>query len=454
MGKEVTAIFDIGKTNKKFFLFDQEFNELKREYIRFDEIPDDDGFLSEDLQSLVSWVKRMYDDAKNDPMFEVTDLNVSTYGASMVHLDESYNLATPFYNYLKPFPEELANQFLDIQGGKENFELTTSSPYLGFLNSGLQLYYLKHNKPELFSKVRRSVHLPQYISSLFTGKLVSDYTSLGCHTGLWESENSRYAPWVQKEDFDELMCPIVPTHRTYIVDGVRVGVGIHDSSSAIIPYINSTDDPFVLISTGTWSISMNLFSQSALTKSELEADCLNFMGTSGLSVKAARLLLGKHLSEQARVLADHFGVDYQLYKKAVWKPGFVSKRKEPGKLLFDHSLIAPERFGFSSTLNPDFSQFDDYYDALIHLFDELTDLQIASLHLAISKSGIKRIYVDGGIGSGEVFIQFLANKLPDYQVFTSNLSLGSALGAALVIAAAKPNTQFSQQNFKLVFPQV
>ena len=39
----VTAIFDIGKTNKKFFLFDDDLKEVHQEYQQFDLIEDDDG---------------------------------------------------------------------------------------------------------------------------------------------------------------------------------------------------------------------------------------------------------------------------------------------------------------------------------------------------------------------------------------------------------------------------
>ena len=36
----VTAVFDIGKTNKKFFLFDENLSEVYHSYTRLDPIPD------------------------------------------------------------------------------------------------------------------------------------------------------------------------------------------------------------------------------------------------------------------------------------------------------------------------------------------------------------------------------------------------------------------------------
>ncbi len=433
MGKKVSAIFDIGKTNKKFFLFDEDFNEVHREYVRFDEIPDDMGFLSEDLPELVNWMKSIYQQTLENPEFEVESLNFSTYGASLVHLDEEGNVATPFYNYLKPFPEELEKQFLEEHGGQEQFELETSSPFMGMLNSGLQLYYLKYQKPELFSKIKRSVHFPQYLSSLFTGEYVTDFTSLGCHTGLWDMSEGKYAEWVEKEGLTALMCPLVSTKTHYEVDGVRIGTGIHDSSSALIPYLYTNDSPFALVSTGTWSICINLYNNKSLTGTELSADCLNFLSIEGKGVKASRLFLGKHLSNVAKILSDHFEVDYQSYKSLGAAKNFVSKRKSGDQLLFDHRLIQPERFGFQNCDEPDYSLFDGYEDALYHFFDEITDIQIKSLSLAVGDSEVKNIYVDGGFSSSEVFIQFLADKLPRHNIFSSSFSLGSALGAAIVV---------------------
>ena len=436
MVQNVTVVFDIGKTNKKFFVFDEAFNELEREYIRFEEIPDDDGFAGEDLDKLVAWIFASFDKLLANDKYRIVNLNFSTYGASLVHLDQAGNRVTPFYNYLKPLPAEVEASFLSVME-REHFELQTASPFMGMLNSGLQLYYLKQNKPELFSKVRHSLHLPQYLSYLFTGKHVTDYTSLGCHTGLWDFQSQVYAQWVADAGLEPLLAPVVSSTQAYSIErrgqDIRVGVGVHDSSSALVPYINATDEPFVLISTGTWSICMNFFNEEPLTRAELAADCLNFMSIKGSSIKASRLFLGKHLSEQARILSEYYGVEYESYKYLKWKSGFVSRRPSREVLLFNHELLRPERFGYVNPARVDYSFFESYEDALWHFFDELTDLQLASLRLAIGSSDVKKIYIDGGFSSSEVFVQMMANKLPDYEVSSTSFALGTALGAALLV---------------------
>ena len=109
----VTAIFDIGKTNKKFFLFDDGLTEVHQEYQQFDLIEDDGGEPCEDLEALSRWMKSTVKRVLKSPDYKLQGLNFSAYGASMVHLDSVGNPGTPFYNYLNPFPQNLQQQFSD-----------------------------------------------------------------------------------------------------------------------------------------------------------------------------------------------------------------------------------------------------------------------------------------------------------------------------------------------------
>ena len=454
MSQPVTLVFDIGKTNKKLFLFDQDLCEISHEYTRFEEVPDEDGFMSEDLPALVKWIKTSAEKVLTNPAYEVKAINFSTYGASMVHLDKKGEPLTTFINYLKPFPEELLKEFFARYGPEERFAIETASPPMGMLNSGLQLYYLKYHKPDVFRRLHRSLHFPQYLSYLFTGTATTDYTSVGCHTGLWNYGKGSYAGWLKEEGLLQYLTPPEPAATVYPakLSGINInfGIGVHDSSSALVPYLNATDDPFVLISTGTWSICMNPFNNQALTNHELNADCLHFLSASGQQVKASRLFLGKHLSNQARLLSQFFQVEYQTYKSIPWRGEMLqSKRKSNKQLLFDHGLLIPQRFGFSSNPAQDLSIFDSYEDAYYHLIDELTDLQIASLKLAVGTSGIKRIFVDGGFSSNEVFVGMLANKLTGYKIYSSSFALGTALGAALLVNYRGMTKKYLKKNYNI-----
>ena len=53
----VIAIFDVGKTNKKLLLFDEQYRLVYEESKQLEETTDEDGFACEDVLLLTHWVK-------------------------------------------------------------------------------------------------------------------------------------------------------------------------------------------------------------------------------------------------------------------------------------------------------------------------------------------------------------------------------------------------------------
>ena len=101
MKKNVIAIFDIGKTNKKLFLFNQQYEIVWEKSAQFDETTDEDGDPCEDVEKLSNWVKSSWQEVQNLPDFELKAVNFSGYGASFVSINSKVKPATPLYNYLK-----------------------------------------------------------------------------------------------------------------------------------------------------------------------------------------------------------------------------------------------------------------------------------------------------------------------------------------------------------------
>src|SRR5690606_28499950 len=101
------AVFDIGKTNKKLLLFDEQYNVIHSLSRQFDEITDEDDFPTENLEELSKWVLSTWKELEDNRRFDIKALNFTTYGASFVHLDRQGKPVGALYNYLKPFPEEL-----------------------------------------------------------------------------------------------------------------------------------------------------------------------------------------------------------------------------------------------------------------------------------------------------------------------------------------------------------
>lgn len=407
MSIPVIAIFDIGKTNKKVFLFDENYKIRFEKSIELPEIKDEDGFPCEDIHALTNWVKDTFKELLTLPEFTIKAVNISAHGASFVHLDENHQPVAPLYNYLKPFPEALKKTFYDTYGGEDEFARITASPVLGHLNSGMQLYWLKHERPEVFHHIKYSLHLPEYISYLFTGQTISGITSIGCHTNLWDFTRNAYHPWVAKEGVLDKLMAINPSDKTITSTSgnhsFKAGIGLHDSSSALIPYLQYFKEPFVLLSTGTWSISLNPFNNAELTADELKQDCLCYLSYKGYPVKASRLFAGHIHHEEVKKISEQFHKDEKYYQQV----RFNSKLKSQKSI----------------------STFEDAYHQLMY---DLIQKQKESTDLIMQKN-IKNIFVDGGFSKNTIFMNMLAEAYPACRVFSADLHEASSLGAALAI---------------------
>lgn len=434
----VTAVFDIGRTNKKFFLFDEDLTEVHSSYIRLDSIPDEDDYPSEPLAPLEVWMLDTFKEALQKPEYQIKRLNFSCHGASFVHTDEQGMPATPLYDYLKPFPKDLLSKFYEENGGKMNFCRATSSPPLAMLNSGLQLYFIKYAKPELFKNIANSFHFPQYLSFLFTGEKVSDYTSIGCHTGLWDYEANDYHEWVDREGIRKLLPPIVPGNTLLKtkpeLGNIPCGIGVHDSSAALLPYIKQEREPFALLSTGTWAICINPFNKTKLTKKELKRDCLQFLSIKGEPIKISRLFIGEEHKYQVEKLYEHFQMPMGTYKKLKFNTTLFDKVKDfKGKLIHFHYL-KPEDYDLEQANENDWSRFPEFNEAYYTFIHELTDLQTAAIKLVVDNAPVGKLYIDGGFNANDIFVEMLRKKLPEVTIIPSDFPNGSALGAAMLVS--------------------
>jgi L-fuculokinase len=428
----VIAVFDIGKTNKKLFLFDEDYNVVHQQSQQLQETRDEDGFPCEDIHLLTRWVKDSFSALRNQTNFEIKAVSVSAYGASLVHLDNQHNVIGHLTNYLKPYPEELLQTFLSENNTDNDLLAQVASPLLGNLNSGLQLYRLKYEKPSFYNQIKYSLHLPQYISSLLHRKLHSEFTSLGCHTMLWDFEKNNYHSWVLKENIDLKFPETIHASRVELIGGnhrIKVGVGLHDSSSALIPYMKSIKDPFVLISTGTWCISLNPFNHKPLTKEELESDCLQYLSYEGKPVKASRIFAGHEHDLMIKKLADRFNVDPDYHVALVFDRK-LSTTLTNGNSPFQSNIKGLQHSGFD---NRDVSQFHSFEEAYHQLVYDIVQLQILSTGLVLNGTKTDTVFVDGGFSNNPIYMNLLSANLPGCKIYSTSMSQTSALGAALAI---------------------
>lgn len=431
MAVPAVAIFDIGKTNKKLFLFDELYKIVLEKSVHLAETVDEDDDPCEDLDSLQDFVRDGLRDALENKNFKIRAVNCSAYGASFVYIDQWGKTVGCLTNYLKPYPERLRTQFYDTYGGEKPFSFQTASPVLGSLNSGMQLYRVKHEKPDLFDRIRYALHLPQYISYLISGKPFSEITSIGCHTNLWDFQNMEYHRWVKREGLLDKFPDIAPSDMVVQPPSLkyRIGIGLHDSSAALIPYLVSFTDPFVLISTGTWAISLNPFNTAPLTKLELECDCLCYLQYKGTPVKASRLFAGHFHDEQVSRIAAHYHTAKDRYFKLAFDPAVLNKLDTSFNPGADPRSVL-ERLPFASR---DLSAFGSDIEAYHQLMFDLVVQQYTSTKLIIRGTSVTKLFVDGGFSNNAVFMNLLASFFHEMEVYASSVPQATAIGAALAI---------------------
>jgi sugar (pentulose or hexulose) kinase len=405
----VIAIFDIGKTNKKLFLFGETYQILWKKSSHLPETQDEDGDPCEDLNALCHWVQEAWAEVLALPAYQIRAVNFSAYGASFVYVDAEGQPIAPLYNYLKPFPADLLEQFYQEYGLASDLARETASPTLGHLNSGLGLWRIQQQQPKLYQRIKYALHLPQYLSFLLGAPACTDLTSVGCHTMLWDFEKNDYHRWVIESGIVEKFAPLKAGNEAWRNEAdIKIGTGLHDSSAALIPYLACFSEPFALISTGTWSISLNPFNDSPLTADELEQDCLCYLQYLGTPVKAARFFMGYEHDRACEALCLKYGAAPDAYQQVTYDPAYLQA--------------------------PAF----DFAGAYHHLMRDLLVHQQKSTALVLAGSKVKKLYVDGGFGKNPVCMSLLAADFPDLEVYAASVAQATALGAALALVEEVP----------------
>jgi L-fuculokinase len=446
MKKQVCVIFDIGKTNKKYFIFDQNYQILEEFSTQFEEISDGDGYHGDDLKALTNWMKTTMSSILKAAKYEVKAVNFSAYGASFVHLGADGEPLTPLYNYLKSLPYDLRQTFFKDKVSVEQFCTETASPDLGMLNSGLQLFWLKNTKPEIFQKLNQSLHLPQYCSYIFSRKTFADKTSIGCHTALWDFKKDAYHQWVLDEKLDQKQAQIADTSHfeesIFESKNIRIGVGIHDSSAALVPYLQTLTEPFILLSTGTWCVCMNPFNEEVLTQDELAQDSLCYLNYEGKPVKAARLFSGNEHERQTKHLAEYFDKNVEYYKTVQFDGAIIrSLRTRLKQAIPDFTTVG--LLTDCPFVERNLNQFKNYEEAYHQFIQDLIAQQVASLKLIFGKKTPKNIFVEGGFAQNTIYMNLLSESFTGIKVQQTKLGQASAIGAALVIKEAWGGADFT-----------
>ncbi len=246
----------------------------------------------------------------------------------------------------------------------------------------------------------------------------------------------RYHAWLEDEQLSlPQPRPVTDTFKVSFKGNIiDTGIGIHDSSSSLVPYMRVSGEPFILVSTGTWCISMNPFNHEPLTGDQLKQDCLCYMSIERQMVKSSRFFLGRIHDLNVERLETYYGADRHSFRKLAPDPRELQSLRAGGKTV-RHFFREGVPEGLTD-LDADLSVFSSFREAYARFICDLTTLAVQSVGLVIARDDMTKIlFITGGFARNPFFTGLMALAFPGKKVYTSEIANATSLGAAQVISA-------------------
>ncbi|MFN2336335.1 MAG: hypothetical protein ABR560_05145 [Bacteroidales bacterium] len=239
--------------------------------------------------------------------------------------------------------------------------------------------------------------------------------------------------WKGSEDEGTLQDLTRPEVFEINIEGhtILTGYGVRNTSASMIPYLEGTEKPFILVSTGAWCTFMNPFNTEPLTQEESGNENISLVNIEDMAVKTSRALLGEIHDLNVARLDDRFGVTGELYKTIKIKTRKITKllASKHGRIFFRHGI--PEGYVDNDA---NLSHFLTYADAYHQMICDLTDHVMESYRFIIpADDQTEIVYITGGFARNDTFVRILAARMPDKRVFASAVENATALGAAMKI---------------------
>jgi sugar (pentulose or hexulose) kinase len=301
---EAVAVFDVGKSNVRLSAVNDlgvALATLERPNV-VDSSPPYPHF---DADALYAWLIEGLATLARD--FQIHTVVPVTHGACAALLDDD-GLVLPIMDYEFRGVSEVDPDYDTIA---RDFPRTASSKLPAGLNLGRQLFWQQRQFPREFSRAT-IVPYPQYWAARLSGVRAWEPTSLGCHTDLWEpargdfSRSGKMMGWDSRfgrraSAWTSLGAPLPEVATaTGLSHDCQILAGIHDSNASYLAHRATREQPFCVVSTGTWIVVMAHGSPLEVLREE--TDMLANVDAFGNAVHTARFMGGR---EYATICGDN-----------------------------------------------------------------------------------------------------------------------------------------------------
>jgi L-fuculokinase len=457
------AVLDVGKTNQKVLIYDNSLKVIDSTYQTFQDY-EVDGIQCEDVTNIATWFQETLKIMAQRHV--IGAISITSHGGACVCLDDRGNIILPVVSYTVDPGEEFHRKFLQTCGDAHALQRQTATPdypALGCLGKGI--YFAQEHFRKEFEKTCSILNLPQYFGYVLTGEKAVEHTYLGCTTFLWNFDAMEWSPVVDAlgirdklpsriaRPWDVLgtLHPAVAL-KTGLDKDVLVTVGIHDSNSALLPYlITMKGRPFVLNSTGTFCVEMHPAEKVSFSDEEMGKYVFYNLDAFSKPVKTALFLGGMEFDIYTGILAGIHGSrpfpsfsedlyrDILAEKKLFIIPGGVT-----GGGMFPDSearIIENETvYTFDEVITglkqPVF--FKDFERAYAVL-----NISIAiETQVAMERVGLVEgmgVFIEGGFRKNDSYGSLLSAMNPQSKLFLTNLDEATSFGAAILGKCALEN---------------
>ena len=419
--EQALAVFDLGKTNAKLLgfgdrsgkpLFDE--RTVQRTILA-------DGLRVLEHEPLFDWLNAAL--ARVSERYRLSGLMVSTHGCTFA-LTAGDQLAAPILDYEQPVPPDIDRQF----AAEAPLFAESFSPNLpGGLNVAGHIYLREQLTPDLFENADAILNYPQFWNWLFTGAKVSEISSIGCHSHLWNPRADTFSSLVERRGWR----PKFPPFRRAgeILGETRIGAqsvpvhnGVHDSNAALYYYRSLGYSDITLVSTGTWVI---VFNQACpLDALDSSRDTLANVTVDRSPIATARFMGGREyevIAAGSRATASHATLQQAIDSGQFALPSFAPGGPFPSRT---GALRGPAPAG------------DEERAAIATLYVALMmDVVLEQLR------STNRIVVDGGLARNRALLGILAALRSGQSVSHNVAAEGTAMGAAALALEAHGKRQ-------------
>ena len=349
-------------------------------------------------------------------------------------------LALPPLDYEQPLPADL---LADYRARRAPFAETGSPALPDGLNFGAQLFWLDRLLP---AAMNEATLLPwaQYWAWFLSGEAVSEVTSLGCHSDLWNPAAATFSSLAQEQGWAARFAPVaragdtVGTVRPAIARrcglpaNTRVLAGLHDSNAALVAargFAEIAEGEATVLSTGTWFVAMRSAAGEAPDLSILPEgrDCLVNVDVGGRPVPSARFMGGREIETLVGIDTRRVDITPDQPQLLDAVEGLVGR----GQMVLP--TLAPGCGPFPQGKGGWVNRPADWFAqrAGACLYAALVADTALSL---IGANG--SLLVEGRFAEAQVLVRALARLRPETRVYTANAHTDVSFGALRLIDPA------------------